>query len=57
MTTLKEFFADETFAWGFIRKHKVKGSQPVRFKKSILKSEPSLKQDVFIGVRLKDLTK
>jgi len=38
MMTLKEkishLFADEKFEWGFIRKHKVAGSQPVRFKKS-----------------------
>ena len=54
MMTLKEkishLFADEKFEWGFIRKHKVAGSQPVRFKK--VNSEIA---DVVVGVRLKDL--
>ena len=52
--TLKEkilnIFADEEFVWGFVRKHKVAGSQPVRFKK--VNSEIA---DVVVGVRLKDL--
>ncbi len=55
MTTLKEkisnFFADEEFVWGFVRKTKVPGSQKVRFKKSDVKND-----DVFVGVRLKSLT-
>lgn len=56
MTTLKEFFADKEFTWGFVRKHKVGGSQTVRFKKPRLMSENTIQtDDVFVGVRLKDL--
>jgi hypothetical protein len=51
MTTLKEFFAGKEFVWEFVRKHKVAGSQKVRFKKSDSKND-----DVFVGVRLKSLT-
>jgi hypothetical protein len=57
MTTLKEFFADKEFVWGFVRKHKVAGSQKVRFKKPRFMSEDTTQNDdVFVGVRLKDLT-